>query len=172
MSSEIELAEHWEKVNKVVEEFLRGNTNPNDIATVTGFKRAEVTEYLNEWRRVIQSDRQVQMRAREALAGADQHYSMLIKEAWDVVEQADLTAQLPQKTAALKLIADIQQKQMDMLQKAGVLDNNELAEQIVQTEEKQKVLVEIIRDVVSGCDKCKPQVFSRLSGVTGQAEAF
>lgn len=172
MSSEIELAEHWEKVNKVVEEFLRGNTNPNDIATVTGFKRAEVTEYLNEWRRVIQSDRQVQMRAREALAGADQHYSMLIKEAWDVVEQADLTAQLPQKTAALKLIADIQQKQMDMLQKAGVLDNNELAQQIVETEEKQKVLVEIIRDVVSGCDKCKPQVFSRLSGVTGQAEAF
>jgi hypothetical protein len=59
-----------------------------------------------------------------------------------------------------------------MLQKAGVLDNNELAEQILETEEKQKLLVEIIRDVVSGCDKCKPQVFSRLSGVTGQAEAF
>ncbi len=172
MSSEIELAEHWERVNKVVEEFLRGNTNPNDIAAVTGFKRADVTKYLDEWRSVIQSDRQVQMRAREALAGADQHYSMLIKEAWDVVEQADLTAQLPQKTAALKLIADIQQKQMDMLQKAGVLDNNELASQILETEEKQKVLVEIIRDVISGCEKCKPQVFSRLSEVTGKAEAF
>lgn len=172
MSAEIELAERWERINKVVEEFLRGNTNPNDIATATGFKRSQVTEYLNEWRTVIQSDRQIQMRAREALAGADQHYSMLIKEAWDVVEQADLTAQLPQKTSALKLIADIQQKQMDMLQKAGVLDNNELAEQIIETEEKQKLLVEIIRDVVSGCDKCKPQVFSRLSGVTGQAEAF
>jgi len=109
MSAEIDLADHWERINKVVEEFLRGNTNPNDIATVTGFKRADVNQYLNEWRTVIQSDRQIQMRAREALAGADQHYSMLIKEAWDVVEQADLTAQLPQKTSALKLIADIQQ---------------------------------------------------------------
>jgi hypothetical protein len=168
--SEIELADRWENINKVAEEFLRGNTNATTIAKATGFKRAEVLEYLDEWRMVIRSDRQVQVRAREALAGADQHYSMLIKEAWDVVEQADLTAQLPQKTAALKLIADIQQKQMDMLQKAGMLDNNEMAEKIVETEEKQHVLVEIIRDVVSGCERCKPIVFGKLSKVTGQAE--
>lgn len=95
--SEIELADRWENINKVAEEFLRGNTNPTTISKATGFKRAEVIEYLDEWRMVIRSDRQVQVRAREALAGADQHYSMLIKEAWDVVEQADLTAQLPQK---------------------------------------------------------------------------
>ena len=170
--SEIELADRWENINKVVEEFLRGNTNPSDIAKITGFKKAEVTEYLNEWRTVVQSDRQVQVRAREALSAADQHYSMLIKEAWNVVEQADLTAQLPQKTAALKLIADVQQKQMDMLQKAGVLDNNEMAEKILETEEKQQVLVEIIRDVVSQCSHCKPIIFGKLSKVTGQAEAL
>jgi hypothetical protein len=57
-----------------------------------------------------------------------------------------------------------------MLQKAGMLDNNELAEKIVETEDKQKILVSIIRDVVSGCDRCKPLVFSKLSDVTGQAE--
>ena len=170
--SEIELADHWEKINKVVEEFLRGNTNPADIAKVTGFKKAEVTEYLNEWRSVVQSDRQVQVRAREALSAADQHYSMLIKEAWAVVEEATQTQQLPQKTAALKLIADIQQKQMDMLQKAGILDNNEMAEKILETEEKQQVLVEIIRDVVSQCNHCKPIIFGKLSKVTGQAEAL
>lgn len=168
--SEIELADHWEKINKVVEEFLKGNTNPADIAKTTGFKKAEVTDYLNEWRTVVQSDRQVQLRAREALSAADQHYSMLIKEAWSVVNEATMTNVLPSKTAALKLIADIQQKQMDMLQKAGVLDNNEMAEKIIETEEKQQVLVEIIRDVVSSCEVCKPKVSSRLSKVTGKAE--
>lgn len=168
--SEVELADRWERINQVVAEFLRGNTNPTNIASSTGLKRAEVIDYLNEWRTVIHSDRQIQMRAREALSGADQHYSMLIKEAWAVVEEADRTGQLPQKTAALKLIADIQQKQMDMLQKAGVLDNNEMAEKIIETEEKQQVVVDIIRDVVSQCTKCKPLVFSRLSSVSGQAE--
>lgn len=168
--SDLDIADKWENVNKVAEEFLKGNTNPTAIAKSTGLKRSEVVEYLDEWRMIVRSDRQVQVRAREALAGADQHYSMLIKEAWDVVNQADLTGQLPQKTAALKLIADVQQKQIDMLQKAGMLDNNEMAEKIVETEEKQKVLVEIIRDVISGCERCKPIVSAKLSRVSGQAE--
>lgn len=168
--SEIELADRWEKINSVVSEFLKGNTNPSQIAISTGYKRADVVEYLNEWRSVIHSDRQIQIRAREALSGADQHYSMLIKEAWAVVEEADRTAQLPQKTAALKLIADVQQKQMDMLQKAGVLDNNEMAEKIIDTEDKQRIVVEIIREVVSKCAHCKPLVFLKLSDVSGQAE--
>lgn len=172
MSKEIELADHWERINRVVNEFLKGNTDAGKIAKITGFTRKDVVEYLNEWRGVVQSDRQVQMRAREALGAADQHYSMLIKEAWDVVEQADLTAALPQKTAALKLIADIQQKQIDMLQKAGMLDNNELAEKIIETEDKQRILVEIIRDTISACERCKPLVFDKLSDVTGQAEAL
>jgi site-specific recombinase len=168
--SEIELADRMESINRVAEEFLKGNTNPNAIAKVTGMKRAEVQEYLDEWKTIIHSDRQVQIRAREALSGADQHYSMLIKEAWEVIEEAKRQGQLPQQTAALKLVADVQQKQIDMLQKAGMLDNNEMAEKIVETEEKQNVLVEIIRDVVSGCERCKPIVFGKLSKVTGQAE--
>jgi hypothetical protein len=59
---------------------------------------------------------------------------------------------------------------MDMLQKAGVLDNNEMAEKIIETEDKQRIVVEIIRDVVSKCTHCKPLVFSKLSDVSGQAE--
>ena len=72
--SEIELADRMESINRVAEEFLKGNTNPNAIAKVTGMKRAEVQEYLDEWKTIIHSDRQVQIRAREALSGADQHY--------------------------------------------------------------------------------------------------
>ena len=168
--SELELADRWERINVVASEFLKGNTNATDIARATGYKRADVVEYLEEWRYVIKSDRQVQIRAREAFTGADQHYSMLIKEAWSVVEEATRSAQLPQKTAALKLIADIQQKQIDMLQKAGMLDNNEMAEKIIETEEKQEVIMSVIRDVVSDCDKCKMQVAERLSKINDKAE--
>lgn len=170
--SDLELADHWERINKVVNEFLKGNTDPSRIAKITGFTRKDVIEYLNEWRGVVQSDRQVQMRAREALSGADAHYSMLIKEAWDIIEEATNTSNLAQRTAAVKLVADIQQKQIDMLQKAGVLENNEMAEKIIATEEKQQILASIIKDVVSQCDVCKPKVMARLSEVTEQAEAF
>lgn len=97
---------------------------------------------------------------------------MLIKEAWDIIEEATNTSNLAQRTAAVKLVADIQQKQIDMLQKAGVLENNEMAEKIIATEEKQQILASIIKDVVSQCEHCKPKVMARLSEVTEQAEAF
>ena len=170
--SEIELADRWERINKVVDLFLKGTTNPNQIAKITGFKRIDVQDYLNEWRSVIQSDRQVQMRAREALAGADRHYSMLIEEGWDVINQSSTMGDLAKKATGIKLVADIQQKQIDMLQKAGLIEDTEMATQIIETERKQEVLVKILKEIVSECDHCKKEVFQRLESVTGQAEGF
>lgn len=170
--AELELADRWERINQVVDLFLKGNTNPMQIARITGFKRTDVQDYLNEWRSVIQSDRQVQMRAREALAGADRHYSMLIEEGWDVINQSTTANDLTKKTAGIKLVADIQQKQIDMLQKAGLIENNEMAEEIIETERKQEILVKILKEVVANCDHCKKEVFSRLEEVTGKAEGF
>ncbi len=46
---EMELADHYDRMNKVVEELLKGN-NPTQIAALTGFKRAEVLEYIDEWK--------------------------------------------------------------------------------------------------------------------------
>jgi hypothetical protein len=169
---ELELADRWERINRVVEVFLKGTTNPTHIARETGFKRTEVQEYLNEWRSVVHSDKLIQNRAREALAGADNHYSMLIAEAWNVVEEANQTQALSHKTAALKLIADIQQKQIDMLQKAGLIENNEIADQIIETERKQEILVGILKEVIADCTSCRKEVSKRLSEVTGKAEGY
>jgi len=172
MSNDIVLAERWEKINKVVDTFLKGTTNPSAIARATGFKRTEVQEYLAEWRSVIHSDRQIQMRAREALTGADRHYSMLIEEGWDVINQSSQQGDLSKKATGIKLVADIQQKQIDMLQKAGLIEDTEIAQQIIETERKQEVLVKILKEVVADCDHCKREVFRRLEEVTGKAEGF
>ena len=172
MSSDIVLAERWEKINRVVDLFLKGTTNPSAIARVTGFKRTEVQEFLEEWRSVIHSDRQIQIRAREALTGADRHYSMLIEEGWDVINQASQQNDLSKKATGIKLVADIQQKQIDMLQKAGLIEDTEMAQQIIETERKQELLVKILKEVVADCDHCKREVFRRLEEITGRAEGF
>jgi hypothetical protein len=78
---------------------------------------------------------------------------------------------LPVKTQALKLIADIEAKRIDMLNKAGVLENNSMADEILESERKQELLIGILRDVTSACDHCKFEVAKRLSQVTGQVEA-
>ena len=166
---EIELADHYDRMNKVVSELLKGNS-PTQIAGLTGFKRAEVIEYIEEWKGIIRNDNMARDRAKEAVSGADQHYAMLIKEAWKTVEDADQAGQLNVKATALKLIADIEAKRIGMLQEVGLLDNAELATQLAETERKQDVLVKILKEVTAQCSHCKLEVAKRLSQITGIVE--
>jgi uncharacterized protein with PIN domain len=166
---DIELADHFDRMNKVVEELLKGN-NPTQIATLTGFKRADVIGYIDEWKEVVKNDSGARERAKQAISGADQHYAMLIKEAWKTVEDADQAGQLNIKATALKLIADIEGKRIGMLQEVGLLDNAELATQLAETERKQEILVKILKEVTATCPKCKMEVAKRLSQITGIVE--
>ena len=167
--SEIELAERFDRMNKVVEELLKGN-NPTQIATATGLQRKEVLELIEDWKQVVHNDSNIRDRAKEAISGADQHYAMLIKESWKTVEDADQAGQLNVKATALKLIANIEAKRIGMLQSIGVLENNELASQLAETERKQEILVNILKEVTSTCSKCKLEVAKRLSQITGIVE--
>jgi hypothetical protein len=167
---EIELADHFDRMNQVVSELLKGG-NPTQIASLTGLKRAEVLELIDEWKGVVKNDTTARDRAKEAISGADQHYSMLIQEAWKVVKDSDQQGQLNNKNTALKLIADIETKRIGMLQQVGLLDNVELATQIADTERKQEILVGILKEVTASCPKCKMDVARRLSQITGIVES-
>lgn len=165
------MVENFDRMNQVVSELIKGNT-PTQVARNLGLKYAQVYTILNNWRSLIANDSGIRERAKEALSNADMHYSMVIKEAWAVVDDAKTQGMIREQTAGLKLVADIEQKRIDMLQKAGVLENNELADQLLETERKQKILVDILREVTSDCPRCKQEVASRLKDVTGKVEVI
>jgi hypothetical protein len=168
--SELELAGQFDQMNKVVEELLKGNT-PAAIARSLELTRVQVDNHIQTWKEIVQDNTAIKARAKEALAGADEHYNMLIKEAWKTVEQADIQDALNIKAQSLKLIADIESKRIDMLNKAGVLENDDLADQILESERKQEILVSILKEVTANCENCKWEVSRRLSEVTGRVEA-
>ena len=167
--SEIELASSFDQMNLVVGELLKGK-NPTEISKALGINRSDVLVHIETWRELVSGDSRTMERAKEALAGADQHYSMIIQRAWETVDQADANQQYGTKASTLKMIADVEQKRIDMLQKAGLLENNEMSTQLLETERKQKILVDILKDITSSCDRCKVEVSKRLSEVTGQVE--
>jgi len=169
MPSELEVSDKFDQMNRVVEEMLKGNS-PTAIARSLSIKRTEVLEHLDTWKNLVKGDSSIRERAKEALAATDQHYAMIINRAWETVEQADANDQLNIKAQTLKLIADVEGKRIDMLQKAGLLENNELGDQLIETERKQGVLVEILKLVTANCDHCKFEVARRLSEVTGKVE--
>ena len=168
--SEIEIAGQFDQMNKVVEELLKGNT-PAQISRNLELTRVQVENHIKTWKEFVHDNTAIRDRAKEALAGADEHYNMLIKEAWVTLNQADAQDAPNVKAQVLKLIADIESKRIDMLNKAGVLEDSSMADQILESERKQDLLVQILRDVTSSCDHCKWEVAKRLQEVTGQVEA-
>jgi hypothetical protein len=169
MSTEEDLVKHLDDVNKVVEEYLKGN-DPTRISKELDIPRTRVVQLINEWKVMASANDAIRARAKEALASADAHYNKLISKSYEVIEDATTTANLGAKTAAIKLVMDIESKRIDMLQKAGLLENKELAEEMIQIEKKQEILMAILRDIASEYPQIRDEIMRRLSDIAKKDE--
>lgn len=166
-----EILEHIEEVNKVATEYIKG-FNETEISKELDIPRARVSSLLKEWKTMASNSEAVRSRAREALSSADVHYSKLIKQAYEVIDEATLSSNLNAKTAAIKLVLDIETRRIDMLQKAGLLENKELSDQLLETERKQELIVNILKDIASKHPQIRNEIMTRLAEVSGpQGEA-
>jgi hypothetical protein len=168
-NAEIEIVKHLDEVNRVVEEYLKGN-DPTKISKTLDLPRTRVVAHLNEWKAMASANDAIRARAKDALVSADAHYTKLIQQAYEVIEDATTTANLPAKTAAIKLVMDIEGRRIDMLQKAGLLENKELAEEMVEIEKRQEVLVGILRDIASTHPEVRDIIMQRLSSIAREGE--
>ena len=170
-NAEIEIVKHLDEVNKVVEEYLKGN-DPTKISKTLSLPRTRVVAHLNEWKTLASANDAIRARAKDALVAADMHYTKLIQQAYEVIDDATTTANLNAKTTAIKLVMDIESKRIDMLQKAGLLENKELAEEMVEIEKRQEVLVGILRDIASEHPEVRDLIMHRLSAIAKDGEVI
>jgi hypothetical protein len=163
--------EHLDNVNKVVEKYLAGS-DATQISKELAMPRQRVVGYIDEWRAMAADNAAIRARAKEALVGADTHYSKLISKAYEVIDDATTTANLGAKTAGIKLVMDLESKRIDMLQKAGLLENKELAEEMVEIENRQEVLVGILKDIATEHPEIRDKIMRRLSNVAKEREVI
>jgi hypothetical protein len=171
MSAEVDIVQHLDEMNRVVTEYLKGS-DPTRIAKDLSMPRTRVVAFLDEWKITASNNSAIRARAKDALAGADAHYSKLISTTYEVIDEASMTNNLSAKTQAIKLVMDIESKRIDMLQKAGLLENKELAEEMVQIERRQEILVEILRDIAASHPEVRDLIMKRLSDVAKEGEVI
>jgi hypothetical protein len=169
--TEQDLIKHLDQVNQVVEEYLKGN-DPTVISKQLSIPRQRVVSLINEWKVMASANDAIRARAKEALAAADTHYSKLISRSYEVIDEASMTNNLGAKTQAIKLVMDIESKRIDMLQKAGLLENKELAEEMVEIERRQEVLMGILRDIASEYPQIRDEIMRRLSAIAKESEVI
>ena len=171
MSTESDLVNHLDQINQVVSEYLKGN-DPTVISKELEIPRVRVVALINEWKVMASANDAIRARAKEALVGADTHYTKLITKAYEVMDESSLTNNLSAKTASIKLVMDIEKSRIEMLQKAGLLENKELAEEMVEIERKQEVLIGILRDVASEHPEIRDLIMQRLSSIAKEGEVI
>jgi hypothetical protein len=169
VSTEEDLINHLDQVNMVVGEYLKGS-DATKISKELSIPRQKVVTYLNEWKMMAADNAAIRSRAKEALVVADTHYSKLIEKAYEVIDEASLTANLGAKSGAIKLVMDIESRRIDMLQKAGLLENKELADEMLEIENRQAILIQILKDIAAEHPEIRDKIMSRLSSATMRGE--
>lgn len=169
--SETQLVEHLDQMNKVVAKYLEGN-DPTKISKELGIARQKVVSYLDEWKVMASNNAAIRERAREALVAADTHYNKLIGQAYEVIDDATTQANLSAKTTAIKLVLDIESRRIDMLQKAGLLENKELAEEMLEIENRQDILMNILKDIAAEHPEVRDKIMRRLSEASRKNETI
>ena len=171
MSTEDDLVKHLDQVNQVVEEYLKGN-DPTVISKQLDIPRTKVVTLINEWKVMASANDAIRARAKEALAAADTHYSKLVSRTYEVIDEASMTNNLSAKTAGIKLVMEIESKRIDMLQKAGLLENKELAEEMIEIEHRQEVLIHILKDIATEHPEIRDEIMRRLSKISKDDEVI
>jgi len=171
MSKDLEIVEHLDEINKVVEEYLKGS-DPTKISKDLNLPRTRVVAHLNEWKVMVSANDATRSRAKEALAAADAHYGKLIAKSYEVIDEATLNNNLGAKTAGIKLVLDIEAKRIEMLQKAGLLENKELAEEMLEIERRQEVLVGILKDIAKDHPQVRDLIMQKLSDIAKSDEVI
>ena len=121
---------------------------------------------------MVSANDAIRSRAKEALAAADAHYGKLISKAYEVIDEATLNNNLSAKTAGIKLVLDIEAKRIEMLQKAGLLENKELAEEMIEIERRQEVLVGILKDIAKDHPQVRDLIMQKLSDISKSDEVI
>lgn len=171
MSSEDQIVEHLDSMNKVVSKYLEG-IDETRISKLLAIPRVKVVAYLKEWKLMTSNNAAIRERAREALSSADMHYNKLIAQTYEVIDEATTQANLSAKTAAIKLVLDIESRRIDMLQKAGLLENKELADEMMVIENRQTILMNILRDIATEHPEIRDKVMRRLSEASKASEVI
>ena len=171
MSFEDLTVEHLDEVNKVVEKYLQGN-EPTQISKELSIPRQKVVAHIKEWQLMAADNALIRARAKEALVAADTHYNKLLSTAYEVIDDATTLANLGAKTAGIKLVLDIESRRIDMLQKAGLLENKELAEEMLEIERRQDILKDILKDIAAEHPEVRDKIMRRLSEISRNDEVI
>lgn len=167
--TEADIMKRYDEQQEIVLLYVKGHTVP-EIIKLSGMRRELVEQHLQDFRDYASQDRAIRTRAKDIVLSVDTHYSDIIKGLYRNIQAAEFQDDPRAAMAGLKMVADAEAKRVDLLAKAGMLADNTIGDQIAETERKQSILVDILKEISRKYPNIGREIQGRLSEVTGKTE--
>lgn len=169
MSTELDIIRRAEKEDKVVSLYARA-TPVSQIIKQTGLKKSEIDLILSDFKKYAMQDKVLREMSRETVLKTRQHYDDLINQMYEVARLSEDEGDNVTRLKALNSIATTENQRVAFMQKAGLLADNELGDQLIESERKQQIIIDIIRELSKKYPSIGLEFQERLKEVTGILE--
>lgn len=163
-STELDVIRRAEKEAQVVSMYARA-CPVVQIVKETGLTKKQVDDLLAEFKQYAMQDKVLREMSRETVLKTRQHYDDLIQQLYSAVAYADDAGDYKAQMQGIKAIADIEKQRVDFMQKAGMLADNELGEQLMEAEHKHEIIIGILRLI----SKKYPDIGLEIQGMLKEA---
>jgi myo-inositol catabolism protein IolC len=169
MSTELDVIRHAELQQTVLS--MYASCKPIiEIVKATGLTKRQIDDMLVDYKQYAMQDKVLREMSRETVLKTRQHYDDLINRMYDVLAEADDNGDYKTKQTTIKAIADIEKQRVDFMQKAGMLADNELGEQLMEAERKHDIIIGILRDISKRYPDVGLEIQDALRQATGVLE--
>lgn len=159
----------YEERDKVVDLYLKGQ-NEAAISRSLSIPRKDVKGYIEGFKAFAKDNLLLQERGMQVVQEFDHQQDFIIRELVKAVEEADMAGDYKTKGVLLKTLHDVQKGRVDTMQKAGMLSDAAMGDELAAMEEKHEKLIDILKKVSATCNRCKMEVARELAKVTGKPE--
>lgn len=159
----------FERIEEVAKLHLQSKS-PYTIARTLGIKVVEAKAAIAQYEEILRNDADARDLARDHLNTMVARYETLIADANDNLQdlrELDYDEKVGGViNSTIKLIGDLDARRLDALQKAGLLDNNDLADDLAEREEREGIILDMLRnDLCADCQHAIRDKITRLTGI-------
>lgn len=167
MSTELDVLRHAELQDKVVSLYAR-STKISEIVKQTGLTKRQVEDMLVDFKRYALQDRVLREMSRETVIKTREHYDDIIQQLYSAIALAEDSGDYKSHMQGLKMLADVEKQRVDFMQKAGMLADNEIGQQLVEAEERHTILIEILKKIMKKYPNVGLEIQDELAQVSGE----
>lgn len=163
----------FEVTLRVGEEYAKGFT-PRDIAQRIGIPTRDVTKHIKKYQELVRwaakSEISIVDKIQLVIEEVDQHYKMVVNEAWKNKEQADFNGQTSVVNQSLSLIAKVQSQRAKMFQEFTNGADAEVLNQLEEQQQQQELIIDILKDLKTRFPQAAAYIQDRLQKLTNEID--